>query len=129
MLATIALTVGLIALFAWSPWKEATEVEWLGEYREWSDGIDASLQTGLVISRAECESTFDDEVGQPRERLQPVAAAARRGCAGLTPAGWRNGKAGVVRALIDVHDDVLPPRRRRDISDVAASSVGVQPEV
>ena len=54
-------------------------VEWLGTYREWSDDIDAALPTGLVISRAECESTFDDEVGEPaQEQLQPVAAAARR---------------------------------------------------
>ena len=58
-----------------------------------------------------------------------MAAAARRGCAALTPVGWRNGKADVVRALIDAHDDLLPPRRRRDISDIAGSSVGVRPDV
>ena len=121
--------MGLIALFAWGPWREATEVEWLGTYRAWSDDIDAALQAGLVISRTDCESTFDDEVGQPRERLQPVAAAARRGCAALSPVGWRNGKADVVRALIDANDDLLPPRRRRDVSDIAGSSVGVQPDV
>ena len=120
----------MIALFAWSPWKGATEVEWLGGYRAWSDGVDASLRTGLVVSRTDCESTFDDDVGEPpHERLQPVAAAARRGCAALTPAGWRNGKAAVVRALIDAHDDDLPPRRRRDISDIAGASVGVRPDV
>ncbi len=65
----------------------------------------------------------------PQERLQPVAAAARRGCAALTPVGRRNGKADIVRALIDAHDDVLPPRRRRDVSDIAGSSVGVRPDV
>jgi hypothetical protein len=107
-----------------------TEVEWLGVYRAWSDGVDASLHTGLVISRTDCESAFDDDVGEPpQERLQPVAAAARRGCAALTPVGWRKGKAGVVRALIDAHDDDLPPRRRRDVSDIADSSVGVRPDV
>jgi len=69
-------------------------------------------------------------VGEPpQERLEPVAAAARRGCAALTPAGWRNGKSGVVRALIDAHDDLLPPRRRRDVSAIAGSSVGVRPDV
>jgi hypothetical protein len=121
--------LGLIALFAWSPWTEATEVEWLGEYRAWSDGIDTALQGGFVMSRTDCESTFDEDVGKPREQLQPVAAAARRGCATLSPVGWRNGKAAVVRALIDVHDDALPPRRRRDVSDIVGSSVGVRPDV
>ena len=120
----------MIGLFAWSPWKEATEVEWLGGYRVWSDGVAAALETGLVMSRTDCESTFDDDVGgPPQERLQPVAAAARRGCAALTPVGWRNGKADVVRALIDANDDDLPPRRRRDISEIAGSSVGVRPDV
>jgi len=121
---------GLIALFAWSPWKEATEVEWLATYRAWSDGIDASVHKSLAMSRTDCESTFDDDVGEPpRERLQPVAAAARRGCAALTRVGRRHGKADVVRALIDAHDDLLPPRRRRDLSDIAGSSVGVRPDV
>ena len=130
VLGTITLAAGLIGLFAWSPWKEATEFEWLGAYRAWSDGIDGSLQTGLVISRTECESTFDDEVGEPpQERLQPVRAAARHACAALTPAGWRNGKADVVRALIDAHDDLVPPRRRPDISEIVSSSIGVQPDV
>ena len=96
----------------------------------WSDGVDLSLHSGLVIPRADCESTFDDDVGEPpQERLQPVAAAARGGCAALTPVGWRNGKANVVRALIDAHDDGLPPRRRRDVSEIAGSSVGVRPDV
>ena len=58
-----------------------------------------------------------------------MAAAARRGCAELSPVGWRNGKADVVRALIDAHDDLVPPLRRRDISDIAGSSVGVRPDV
>ena len=102
--------------------RSATEVEWLGTYRAWSDGIGAALPTGLVISRKECETTFDEDVGDPpQQRLRPVAAAARRGCAALTPVGWRNGKADVVRALIDAHDDDLRPRRRRDISDIAGS--------
>ena len=130
LLGFLTLTEVLIALFAWSPWKDATEVEWLGTYRAWSDGIGAALPTGLVISRTECESTFDNDVGEsPQERLRPVAAAARRGCAALTPVGWRNAKADVVHALIDAHDDLLPPRRRRDISDIAGSSVGVKPDV
>ena len=121
---------GVIGLFAWSPWKEPTALEWLGTYRAWSDGIGAALPTGLVISRTECESTFDNDVGEsPQERLRPVAAAARRGCAALTPVGWRNAKADVVHALIDAHDDLLPPRRRRDISDIAGSGVGVTPDV
>ena len=130
VLGFLTLAAVLIALFAWSPWKDATEVEWLGTYRAWSDGIGAALPTGLVISRTECESTFDNDVGEPpQERLRPVAAAARRGCAALTPVGWRNAKADVVHALIDAHDDLLPPRRRRDISDIAGSGVGAKPDV
>jgi hypothetical protein len=83
-----------------------------------------------VISRTECESTFDDEVGEPaQERLQPVAAAARHGCAALTPVGWRRGKAEVVRALVDAHDDLPPPRRRRDLAAIVSSAVGVRPDV
>ena len=58
-----------------------------------------------------------------------MAAAARRRCAALTPAGWRQGKTEVVRALVDAHDDLVPPRRRPDLSEVAASGVGVRPDV
>jgi len=130
VLGILALAAAFLALFAWSPWKEATDVEWLGTYRAWSDGVGASLQTGLVISRTDCESTFDDEVGEPpQQRLRPVAAAARGGCAALTPVAWRKAKTDVVRALIDAHDDLLPPRRRRDVADIAGSSVGVRPDV
>jgi len=130
VLGTITLAAVLLGLFAWSPWKDATEVEWLGTYRAWSDGIGAALPTGLVISRTDCESTFDNDVGEPpQERLRPVAAAARRGCTALTPVGWRNAKGDVVHALIDAHDDLPPPRRRRDISDIAGSGVGVKPDV
>ena len=64
-----------------------------------------------------------------RRSLQPVAAAARRGCAALSPVGWRNGKADVVSALVDAQDDLVPPLRRRDVSDIARSSVGVRPDV
>ena len=130
VLATLALGAGLIALFAWSPWKDPTDVEWLGSYRAWSDGVGASLQSGLVIAQADCESTFDDEVGEPAQaQLEPVAAAARRGCASATPAGWPKGKTEVVRALVGAHDDVLPPRQRPDLAAIASSGVGVRPDV
>jgi hypothetical protein len=64
-----------------------------------------------------------------QERLQPVAAAARSGCATSTPDGWRKGRIAVVGALIDAHDDVLPPLRRRDLAEIVSSSVGVRPDV
>jgi hypothetical protein len=130
VLGILTLFAGVIALFAWSPWKDATEVEWLGTYRAWSDRIDASLNAGLAMSRSYCESRFDDDVGKPaQERLRPVAAAARRGCAAKSPVDWRNGKADGVRALVNAHDDPVPPRRRPDLSDLAGSSVGVRPDV
>ena len=129
LLGTIAIGGGLIGLFAWSPWVKPTEVEWLETYRAWSDGIDASLGEGGT-TRATCETTFDDEVGDPpKERLRPVATAARASCAALTPIGRRDAKTDIVRALMGVHDDLLPPRRRHDLSELASSSVGVRPDV
>ena len=58
-----------------------------------------------------------------------MAAAARGACASPSPAAWRDGRAAVVSALVDVHDDLLPPRRRADISRIAAANVGIRPEV
>lgn len=116
----------LIALFAWSPWKEPTEVEWLGAYRAWSDGVERALGTGFEMPRAMCESSYDDDVGNPpRERLEAMAAAARNGCSALNPAGWREAEADVVRELMLVHGELFPPRQRRDLSALASSSVGV----
>lgn len=122
--------MGAIALFAWSPWKEPTETEWLTTYRAWSDGMGASLAAGLVVSRADCETDFDEEVGQPStERLAPLAVAARQACASPSLDAWVEGRASVVRALVGAHDEVLPPRRRPDIAEIATASVGVRPEV
>ena len=130
MLGTVAVLAGAIGLFAWRPWAEPSEVEWLGTYRAWSDQLHASRDAGLVVSRAECESAFADEVGDPPgELLQPLAAAARGACTATTPAGWRGSKAAVVRSLMEVHDDLAPPRRRRDLDAIVSSGVGVRPDV
>lgn len=120
----------MIGLFAWSPWVEPTEVEWLTAYESWSDRTEASLAAGRTVRRAACEATFDDGVGDPpSERLQSTAAAARRGCAAQSPARWREVQADVVRSLIVAHEELAPPRRRRALSKVASSSVGVRPDV
>jgi hypothetical protein len=120
----------VIGLFAWEPWAEPTEVEWLGTYRAWSDELDESLAAGLDVSRADCEKGFDDAVGEPsQEAVQPAAAAARRACATPTQAGVEGGRAAVVRTLMETHDDVAPPRRRRDLEAIVRTAVGVQPEV
>ena len=120
----------MIALFAWSPWVQPTEVEWLGTYEAWSDEMARSLESGLIVTRTACETAYDDEVGNPPgERLQPVADAARRGCARPSRTGWRESEADVVRALGSAHDDLLPPRQRRDLAAIARSSVGASPEV
>lgn len=130
VLGILGVGVSLIGLFAWSPWKEPTEVEWLAEYRAWSDEIEGSLGAGLVFSRAMCESRFDEEVGEPpHDSLRPAAAAARGACAAPTRARWREGRADVVRALIDEHDELQPPRRRRDLGAIVRDGVGVQPDV
>ncbi len=124
------MTASVIGLFAWSPWEQPTELDWLGRYAAWSDGIGGSLDAGADVSRAACQSTYDDEVGDPpNERLEPASAAARRGCAALSRAGWRNAEWDVVRALLVAHGDRLPPRPRPDLSEIASSSVGVRPEV
>lgn len=126
----MAVAAGLIVLFFWSPWVKPTEVEWLRTYEAWSDGIDASLAAGREVSRASCESRFDDAVGAPpSERLEPMAAAARRGCSASTAAGWKSIQSDVVRALMGAHDELLRPRPRRDLSEIASSSVGVRPDV
>ena len=126
----MAVAATLIGVFAWSPWVKPTEVEWLGAYESWADGTEASLAAGLSVSRAACESTFDDEVGEPpNERLGTVAAAGRLGCAAPSPAGWRVAQANVVRALMAMHGELLPPRERRDFSGIARESVAVRPRV
>lgn len=130
IVATVALLAGLIALFAWSPWVKPSEAEWLGTYEAWYEGVEASLASGASVSRATCESTFDERVGTPpRERLEPVAAAARRACAALSPAGWDAAEADVVRALLVVHGELLPPRVRPDLGEIAKTTVAVQPQV
>jgi hypothetical protein len=126
----LALMASLIGLFFWSPWEGPTEADWLSSYRAWSDSIEGSLGGGGAGSRASCESSFDEQVGDPpRDRLAPVALAARRGCARLSSEGWKSARADVVRALADVHGAVAPPRYRPDFSEIARSSVGVQAKV
>jgi hypothetical protein len=107
-----------------------TEVEWLNAYESWSDEIDSAFADGRTFFRAACEATFDDEVGDPpRERLQPTAAAARRGCAAQSLAGWRTSQADVVRSLLAVHGELLPPQKRPDVTEIVRTSVGVGPDV
>lgn len=79
--------------------------------------------------RAACDATFDEQVGSPpTERLEVMAAAARRSCETRTAAGWRRAESAVVRELLAVHAAELPPRSRPDIAAIAAS-VGVEPDV
>jgi hypothetical protein len=128
--AALALMAALIALFFWSPWEGPSEEDWLSSYRAWSEGIEGTLAADSGVSRASCESTFDEQVGDPPSaRLEPVSQAARRGCAAPSPEGWNSARAEIVRALADVHAVVAPPRHRRDFSEIARSSVGVQAKV
>ena len=121
----LSLFAALIALFFWSPWEGPSEEDWLGSYRAWSDGIEGAFAEGGAVSRASCESTFDDEVGEPpTDRFEPVSQAARRACAAPSPEGWTGARTDVVRALGEVHGALAPPRPRSDFADIARSSVG-----
>jgi hypothetical protein len=109
---------------------QPTESEWLSTYEAWSDGIAASLDDGLTVSRVTCETTFDDEVGNPpKERLQRLSDTARRGCAALSRGGWRAADAEVVRSLMAAHGDLMPTRPQRDLSEIVNASVGERPDV
>ncbi len=120
----------MIAVFAWSPWEKPTDVEWLTTYEAWSDGLDASLGTDVTISRAACETAFDESVGgPPSDTLAPVAAAVLRGCGETSAAGRRKTQEDVVRALVAVHGEISPPTQRRDVSELVRSSMGVAPSV
>jgi hypothetical protein len=126
----LALFAALIALFFWSPWEGPTEVDWLSSYRAWSDGIEGELATGSAVSRASCESSFDESVGDPpSDRFEPVSQAARGGCAAPSPDRWKSARTEVVRALGEVHSELAPPRQRPDLAEIARSSVGVDAKV
>lgn len=126
----LALFAALIALFFWSPWEGPTEVDWLGSYRAWSDGVEGALAAGSSVSRASCESTFDEKVGDPpTDRFEPVSRAARRGCAALSADGWKGARADVVRELGELHGALAPPRRRPDFAEIVRSSADVDAEV
>lgn len=107
-----------------------TEEEWIESYEAWSDEIAAVLGEGRTVFRAACDASFDEQVGSPpTERLEAMAAAARRSCRSRSPAGWKKGEADAVRALLAVHAAELPPRKRPDIAEVATSRVPVALDV
>jgi hypothetical protein len=130
VLGTIAFMAGMIGLWFWAPWEKPTEVEWLVAYETWSDGMEATLAAGGSLRPSLCESMYDEEVGDPpKERLVPVSAAARTGCATPSPEGWRAAQARVVRSLIAAHGVEAPPRARPDYAEIAESAVGVRAKV
>jgi hypothetical protein len=124
VIAAVALMLGMIALFSWSPWERPSEVEWLQDYEAWSERTEAMLGD-IALVQASCESAYDEEVGgPPTQRLEPAAHAARRGCAGLSPEGWQRAQSEVGRAIRDVHAAEAPPRQSRDFSELARSIAG-----
>ncbi len=129
VLVAVALMAGLIALFNWSPWERPSELDWLQAYEAWSERTEAMLGD-IALVQASCESAFDDEVGgPPTQRLEPAAEAARRGCAELSPDGWQRAQSDVVRVVRDVHAAEVPPRQRRDFSELARSIAGREVKV
>lgn len=130
VLGTVALMAALIALFTWAPWERPTEVDWLQSYEAWSERTEGTLVANGGVTRASCESAFDDEVGDPpREQLEPAARAARRGCAELSPEGWQRAQSEVVRAIRELHAVEAPPRERREFSELAAPIAGLDAKV
>jgi hypothetical protein len=132
VLGTVALMAGLIALFHWSPWKGPSELDWLQTYEAWSERTEGTLAADGGVTRAACEATFDDEVGDPpKDRLERAARAARRGCAALSPDGWQRAQSDVVRAIRDAHveEAPAPPRERQDFSELARPIAGVDAKV
>ena len=98
-----------------------------------ADVLDACVSTyASCISLADtpekvalCEAAFDEQVGEPpRDRLEPGAAAARRGCASLTPEGWEDAQADFVRELVAAHSVELPPREQPEYSALASAVAG-----
>lgn len=121
---------GLIALFFWSPWERPSELDWLRSYEGWSEGIEARLASEVAVSRAACESTFDEDVGDPpAERLERAAATARAGCASLSPDGWQRAQSDVVLALRDGHAEEAAPREREDFAELASPIAGGEARV
>jgi hypothetical protein len=130
VVGAVAFMAGMIGLWFWAPWEKPTEVEWLVAYETWSDGIEATYTAGGALRRSLCESSYDEDVGNPpTERLEPVSAAALRGCATLSAASWRSAQAEVVRRLMTVHGVEAPPRLRPDYAEIAQRSVGVRARV
>jgi hypothetical protein len=105
---SLVLMAGLIALFAWSPWEEPSELDWLQAYGAWSQSVEATLAAGEAVTPAACRATFDEAVGDPpAERLAPVADVARESCAAPSPAGWQRSRSEVIRALRDLHAEAV----------------------
>jgi hypothetical protein len=126
----VAVVAGGFFLFRWSPWESPSEVDWLQAYETWSESIEGALGTNVEVARASCEATFDEQVGgPPTERLEPMARAARRGCATPSVEGWRRAQEDVVRALRDVHATVAPPRQIRAFSELARPIAGREAKV
>jgi hypothetical protein len=129
VVGALALIVGLIALFAWSPWERPSEVDWLQSYEAWSERTEAALGD-IALDEASCESAFDEEVGDPpTERLERMAGEARGGCASLSPDGWQRARSDAVRVIRDVHAAEAPPTQRRNLSELARSIAGREVKV
>jgi hypothetical protein len=130
LVGAVALMAGLIALFFWAPWEQPSELEWLQSYESWSEGAEAAIASGAAVSTASCESSFDEDVGDPpAERLERAAAAARAGCAEPSPEGWQRAQSDVVLSLRDSHAEEATPRQREDFSELARPLAGAQTRV
>lgn len=127
-LALIALVAAGIGLFAWSPWSDDTrpkELAWLRAYSAWLDAT-AEREPG----QAECQASFDNEVGDPPgRRLEPIAELAHDGCASFPdPADWRTvGWDGLSR-LVDWHEARADTTEQPALGAVAEGIAGKRAE-
>ena len=119
VLVGCSLMVGLVGLFAWSPWDDEQrerELAWVRGLAEWRE-------TNAGSRGAPCERRFDERVGlPPTGRLEPVARVGRRTCRGRSP--WA-----VANTLIDAHSDSAHTVLDDDLSRIAASIADVPARV
>ncbi len=119
LLAALSVAVvmaGLVGTSAWHPWsvdQRERELPWAQALARWS----ANTRPGT------CRARFDQAVGPaPTERLEPVAALARRRCPG--PQNAHDTHWLIVGRLIDIHRQNAETLAENDLAKLARAISG-----